>query len=792
MRRGLGVSLTSMISIALGIGAATAIYSVIHGVVIDPFPYKDVDSLVSIAIQQPGQRGFRTGYTVDQFLEIRERSRIFNGLTVSTISDVLWTGAGDPQQLRGNHTTFDGLDVMGVPAVAGRIFTPSDGAENSETVCVLGYRFWQRQFAGDPSVVGRTLVLNNKSRTVVGVMPKRFMWRGADVYLPLHLRRGEKPEGVQYAHVVGRLKPGVTAAQAEADLEPIIQDLKHQEPTAFPEKYKVGLRTFAETFPSSIREELWLLLAAVALLLVIACANVSNLLLARGLTRWSEMAVRMSVGATRTRLVTQLLTESVVLALIGGLMGVLLAVVGMKAILAIVPPFTIPDESEVRIHLPVLAFSLGVTMLAALLFGLGPALASTKASLAEMLRSAGRGAVGTRGHGMARGALVVLEVALSVVLLTGAGLMLQTLMAVQSVGLGVRTERLLTFRVPLPEVEYPDPARRAAVIEDLLERLEGAPGIEAAAANTWWHPLGNFSLPVQIPSQEQKDTRRVTVHPVSSGYTAMFGIPMKAGRGFTKADVRSGRHVALVSEFFAKRYFEGRDPVGQMVRIPMLKEPPVKLADDQLEVIGVVADTKSGRIDEERPEIYFPHTLVGLSQNLTVRSTGEDPNSALPAVRAAVRELGRAQPLTDVKTIDARISEQMLSGRRFNAILFGVFGFLGLALAVIGIYGVMANSVNRRTNEFGVRMAMGAAAGDIYRLVLVEGSRLLLAGVALGTIAAVYASRLLTSMVWRAQVFDPMTVATVGLVLVAAGLAACWLPARRAGRLAPMTALRFD
>ena len=792
IRRTPGTSLTAILSIALGIGAATAIYSVIYGVVLDPFPYKDVASLMSVTIQEPGQRGYRTGYTLDQFLEIRERNRIFSGTTFSTISNVLWTGEGDPQQLRGNHTTFDGLEVMGVPALTGRIYTPADGADNAEAVCVLGYRFWQRQFGGDPRVVGRTLMLNGKARTVAGVMPPRFMWRGAEVYLPVHARRGESPEGVRYVHLTGRLKPGVTAAQAEADLRPIIDELKRREPAAFPEKYRVGLLSFAETFPSGIRDELWLLLAAVGLLLLIACANVSSLLLARGLERASEMAVRLSVGAGRGRLIRQLLTESMVLALCGGALGVLMAWVGMKAILAVVPPFTIPDESEVRIHLPVMGFSVLVTMATALLFGLGPALAASKANLVDALKSGGRGAIAGRGHVFVRGALVVAEVALSVVLLTGAGLMIRTLVAVETVDLGVRTERLLSLRVPLTDLKYPDPARRADVMEQLLDRLQGAPGVEAAAVNTWWHPLGNFAVPVEVPSRAEQDKRRVTVNPVSDGYFGVYRIVLRSGRALTEADVSGRRHVAVVSEQFARRYFEGRSPLGQVLRIPILKEPPVRLADDSMEIVGVAADTASGNWREAQPELYFPHTLTGMSNCLTVRAIGEDPMTALPAVRAEIQAIDRELPVTDVKTIEARMGDQLLSGRRFNAILFGVFAGLGLVLALVGIYGVLANSVSRRTNEIGVRMAMGASGGDVQRLVVGEGARVLALGLGIGTVAAVWSSRLLEQMVWRVKPFDPLTVGAVIVVLVVAGVAASWIPARRASRVDPMSALRHN
>lgn len=784
--------MTAVLSIALGIGAATAIFSVIHGVILDPFPYKDVDSLMSVAIQEPGQRGFRTGYTVDQFLEIQERSRIFSAVSVSTISDVLWTGSGDPQQLRGNHTTFGGLELMGVPAAAGRIYSAVDGNDNAESVCVLGYRFWQRQFGGDPGVVGRTMRLNGKQRTVVGVMPPRFMWRGADVYLPVHFRRGEQPEAVRFVHLVGRLRGGVTAAQVEADLRPIIEDLKRREPAAFPEKFRIGLRTFAETFPSGIREELWMLLAAVGLLLLIACANVSSLLLARGLARGSEMAVRLAVGAGRGRLVRQLLTESMALGLVGGVLGVGLAWAGMKGILAVVPPFTIPDESEVRIHLPVLVFSMLVTMAAAVIFGLGPALASTKTNVADALRSGGRGSVAARGHGRARSWLVVGEVALSVVLLVSAGLMIRTLLAAQNAALGVKPDRLLTLRVPMTAQKYPEAARRAELMEGLLERLEGAPGVQAAAVNTSWHPMGNFSVPVEVASQARQDNRRVTIHPVSAAYLSVYSIPLKSGRGLTRGDTRERRHVAVVSERFVRRYFPEGAALGKVVRIPALKEPPSSLADDQLEVVGVVGDTAGGGLVDERPELYFPHTLLGLSDCLTVKAASEDPLVALPAVRAAVREMDADQPASDVRTVEHRITERFHSGRRFNALLFGVFASLGLTLAAIGIYGVMANSVSRRTNEIGVRMAMGAGEGDIYRMVFGEGGRLLLIGVAVGLVAAAAASRLLAEMVWKARVFDPLTMGAVALLLGVVGLGACWLPARRGARVEPMAALRFD
>jgi predicted permease len=393
---------------------------------------------------------------VDQFLDLREHSTIFEGVTASTISDVFWTGRQVPERLRGNHTTYDGLTIMGVPALAGRIFTDADRGSD---VCVLGYRFWQRQFAGDHSVVGQTLLLNGRARTVVGVMPPRFMWRGADVYLPLEFRRGIKTEGVRMVHVLGRLKPGVTPARAAADLTPVIDHMRQQAPASFPAQYKVGLLSFADTFPSGISDVLWALFAAVGLLLLITCANVSNLLLAHSQHRAREMAIRTSLGAPRRRLIRQLLTESAVVAILGGVFGIAVAWAGMKGILAMVPPFTIPDEADVKLNLPVLAFAAAVSMGTAILFGLLPALQTARRNIVEPLKSGGRTGAG-RKESWLSSSLVVTEVGLSLILLVAAALMVRSLARVTATDYGVNTANVLVARIPLDPSRYATPERR--------------------------------------------------------------------------------------------------------------------------------------------------------------------------------------------------------------------------------------------------------------------------------------------------------------------------------------------
>lgn len=782
-----GVAVTAILSLALGIGAVTAIFSVIHGVVLDPFPYKDVDSLMSIRITEQGQSGGRTGYTVDQFLDFREHSSVFSGVTASTISDVFWTGRPAPERLRGNHTTYDGLAIMGVPALIGRIFTEAD---QDADVCVLGFRFWQRQFAGDHAVLGERMLLNGKWRTVIGVMPPRFMWRGADVYLPLEFRRGEAQEGVRFVHVLGRLKPGVTTAEAEADLLPIVDEMRQREPAAFPSSYRVGLLSFADTFPSGITNVLWALFAAVGLLLLITCANVSNLLLAQALHRAKEMAIRVSLGAQRLRLVRQLLTESTVVALLGGALGVALAWIGMKGILAMVPPFTIPDESDVRLNVPVLLFAAAVSMATAIVFGLLPALQASRGDVIEPLKAGGR--TGTsRRESWVSGGLVVAEVGLSLMLLVAAALVVGSLMRVTAVDYGVDTHGVLVARVPLDPSRYAEPARRAALATELLDRIKDVPAVEGAAVNTGYHPFGNTAAPVLVPGIE--DERVVTVHSISEDYPGIFRIPLRKGRLLESNDVLARRHLAVVSESFAERYLPGREALGASFRIPRLSTPPFSLESDAFEIVGVVADTTGAFLREQRPEVYIPYTLPSPANfGLVVRSRSGDAAALVPVVREAMASIDRDQPLTDTEPIDQNIARFVVAGPRFSVILFGVFGVLGLALVSVGIYGVISNAVTRRVREFGIRMALGATLGDVVRHVVGQGARLIGLGLVLGLIGAFATARYLGSMLQDGPSFDIVSALGVAALLAAVGLLASWLPARKAAKIEPVGALRSE
>ena len=786
-----GFTATAVISLALGIMATTAIYSVLRAVVLDPFPYKDVDNLMSVRVMNATQRGSRTFYSVDQYLQIAERNTIFEGTIASTISDVLWTGDGDPQRLRGNHGPFNTFDVMGVPPLMGRTPTADDAKPGAEPVAVLGYRFWQRQFAGDPGVLGRQMQLNGISRTVIGIMPKRFMWRGADVYLPVTFERGRVVEGVRIVHLLGRLKAGVTPVQAEADLKPIITDLKKQYADQFPDQWRVGLLPFKETFPSGITRDIWVLFGAVALLLLIACANVSNLLLSKVASRQREMTVRAALGANRRRLLRQLLTESLILALLAGAVGTALAYVGLPAILSIVPPGMIPDESEIALNRSVLGFAIVVSALTSIICGLAPALQSSSTDLVSSMREAGRGVSGSARQAILRKTLVVVEVALALMLLAGSSLLVRTYAAMQGVELGVRPERLLTMRIPLAATNYPDAPRRIAFFNDLLGRVGAVPGVEAVGLNTGLHPLGNWRLPIEVSGMPTA-SEPVIIHQINAGYPAALGIRLSTGRLFTDGEVVSGQHVALVNERFVRTRLEDRPALGLVVRIPGLKQPPLSVPDVAFQIVGVVRDTlNQGLADPTLPEIFLPFTTTGMANLLAVR-TSMDPASVNRSVIGQVYAIDRNQPVSEVRALDVVLRDFEYATPRFNITLLGVLAFVGLMLAIVGVYGVMSTAVAQQRHEIGVRMALGASATSIARMVIVRGSWMLGIGIVLGLLGAAGVARLLARQVWNVSPFDPLAFALVALVLLITGLQACIWPARRAARIDPIIALRDE
>lgn len=788
--RGRGFTITAVLSLALGIMAATAMYSVIHGVVLNPFPYKDVDNLVSIAIRNPELRGWRTSYSVDEYVELSERASIFEGAALSTISDVLWVNNGEPLRLRGNHISRNGFDVMGVPALLGRAVS---GAEaEPDTKAVLGYRFWVRQFGGNPAVLGATLVLNGRPRTIVGIMPARFMFRGADVYLPTQYRRGEKPDGVEYGMLTARRKAGVNDAKAAADLAPIIGELAKQFPSRYPPKYRIELITFKETFPSGIRNVLWIMFGAVGLLLLIACANVSNLLLARASSRQREIAMRAALGAGRFRLFRQLLTESLLLGIGGGILGAALSVVALKAIMALVPSGTIPDEAQVSLSLPVMAFSFGLCLITTMIFGFAPALHGSRGELAVTLKEAGRSNAGSKRMGWLRGSLVVVELSFAIILLSGAGLFLHTLVRLVNAPLAVGIDNRLVMRIPLDSKRYTTPERRSAFISQLLDGIANLPGVLGVGINAGLHPLGSMDFPVDIPGAAAPDKRPVNLHQVNTGYLKATGIDFVNGRWLEESDIGARRHVAIVNQTFSKRYFAGGTPLGKTIKMWRLKQPPFTVADDSFEIVGVVEDAiHELHNNDAHPEAYIPYSITGIADTLVVH-TSSDPMRMAPAIRAEIYKLDPAQFADGATTLAALLDRDAYSKGRFNVWLMGVFATLGLALSVIGVYGLLAQIVSLQRREFGVRMAIGAGFGNIVGLILGRGIRLMTTGLLIGIVATLLLLRRFGLQLGVTDPYNPTALAGACALLFVAGIVACLIPAVRAGRTNPLEALRLE
>lgn len=792
LRAAPGFAAVAVVSLSLGIGAATVIFSIVHAVVIDPFPYRDPDTLVSVIARAPGDRGLGSYYETDDFLDIAEHSRIFDGVIASTISDVTWTGSGDPERLRGNFVTTNTFDVMGVPPLVGRAITPQDGRPDAPPVVVLGYRFWQRRFGGDRGVIGQAMRLNGAVRTVVGVMPRRFMWRGADVYVPVVFHRGETIADVRAVHLLGRLKPGVTPAQADADLRPVLTEIWRRDGEGPPpSSFTIELASFKKMFRSGLAETLWVLLAAVGLLLLIACANVSNLLLARASAREREIAIRAALGADGWRIGRQLLTEGLVMALAGGALGIAAARVGLTAVLAIIPAGTIPDESHVRLNLPVAVFAVVVSLACTLIVSLLPAIQAARRDVVTPLKDARTAGGAPRGR--VRSVLVVVEVALSVVLLVGAAMMVRSLVRLSQEDLGVPTDQILTLRVPLAERRYPNVERRAQFMTAVLDRVRAVPGVSIATTSSALPVYGGFGSLIEVPGNPSAGRRGAIVHETTADYNRLAALRLVTGRYLESGDVVSARHVAVVNETFVQRYLGDQPPLGRRVKLVYLGAPPVSATDDTVEVVGVIADRINAGMRREGPlpEVHVPFTL-GASRMFVLVRSDVPPSRIQEQVRRQIYAVDADQPVTDVRTLAAVFDEYTLSGARFSLVLFGLFAAMGVTMAMIGVYGVLSYAVARQTPEIGVRLALGASRGDILQMVLTRGARLLAIGLVLGIAGGFAAARVIASQVWGAQAIDVAALAGVIIVLGVVGLQACLWPALRATRVNPLIALRSE
>jgi predicted permease len=800
-RRNTGFTVVALLSLMLGIGASIALFSVVYGVLIAPYPYARPNQIWAPAVVGPTDavNGWHW-YSQREMQEI-EKLPAFSEVMATSVKPVMMTGGINPENFYGVFLTGGAFNFLEVKPLIGRTIQPFDLGPGGEPapVVVLSYGYWQRFFSGDPHAIGRTITLDDVPHTIIGVMPPRFgWWTNESFWLPLRMDPKD-PTGLA---VILRLAPGVTQHAAEQQLNQLNVRFAAEHPDNYPKgKLRTILLNYMDITVASgdMSQSLHLLLAAVGLLLLIACVNVANLQLARTTGRAREIAMRLAIGAGRGRLVRQLLTESVLLSVVGGALGVLFALGATRLIVMLIPPNYVPNESRITINGYVLLFSLVVSMLTGILFGLAPALRSSRPNLVDTLKDGGGGATGSlRGRAM-RSWLVVAEISLSVILLAGASLAVRGFVQVLHVDPGFQPERVLRIDVTLAPKRYPTWQQRNTLDRSLLESVTNLPGVQAAEIGNEGLPSSGFRLPFTLAGQPRADSRQVELALVSSRYPQTLGIPLKRGREFTGAEIESGMRVALINESAARLWPAGQDPVGRTMQIDGLAQ----VADDPqvlaapgvaagVTVVGVIGDIKNdGLGGAVFPAVYLPYTVFAPPQReLAVRTTG-DPLALVNAVRLKARDLDKDLAVGKPETLDERLSEETQQPRFFMA-LFSAFAGLGLALAAIGIYSVISYNVTQRVQEIGVRMALGAKRGDILKLILLIVAKFASFGLAIGLVGSLLIERLVRFQMFARTSFGAAPLATIILLLAAVSLLAAWLPAARAGNLDPVTALRHE
>jgi predicted permease len=794
MRKKPAFAATAILTLALAIGGNTAMFTVIRAVLLKPLPYRDADRLVHIS----------GNATPTRFAEMQAGAHSFTGLGAFTgPDDVTLSGDAEPEVLHGFLVSANFLRILAVDPLRGRGFRPEEDAPGGAPAVMISADLWQRRFAGDPRIIGKTVTLDAAPYFIIGVLPPRFRFPfpGVDLWLTAPSEAPRIPPRSRalspFLSIFGRLRPGVTLAQADAEMKVIRRQYAQAHPAMLDAKPKtpVEVTPMKDDLVRNVRSMLWMLCGAVGFVLLIACANVASLLLARATFRSREMAVRAALGAARPRLIGQLLAESVLLSLAGGILGVLLAVWSLRAI-PLIASFDLPRAAEIHPDGTVLGFAAALSLVTAALFGLAPALAASRPDLMRVLRASGEAASSGAPRGVlaglnTRGLLLVGQIALSIVLLIGAALLIESVSRLRGVHLGFNPAHLLTTQLSLPPTRYDTALKRASFFQELARRVESSRGIHGATAALSLPMMGYPGTPVQDaakPLLKLNERLLATYIDVTPGYFRTLEIPLRRGREFTERDTEDAPRVAIIDETLARRFWpaypQGQDPVGQRLWVGGVNPKPAQ-------IVGIAADVHQSLESSAWPETVY----VSFAQNplpsamLAVRTEG-DPLRFASAVRAQVRALDQDQAISNVRSMDAMVEEQV-GPRRLLVILLGSFAGVALLLALMGIYGVVAYSVAQRTREMGIRRALGAQQGDILRLVVAQGFRFALAGVAVGIAGAYGLTRLMESLLFHVSATDPATFVGVGLLFLIVALAASYIPARRATRVDPMAALRI-
>ena len=781
----------AVLALAIGIGANTAIFSVVNAILLRPLPYKNFERISMIWMDNQKLGVAEDWHSYPNYADFKEQNQSYEDMAAFNGRSFNLTGAGDPVRIVGAWTTASLFSVLGVEPMLGQVFTEAEEEPGKDLVVVLSHGLWQRRFGSDPGIVGQPINMNGVNRTVLGVMPASFSFpdKQTEVWIPLALApQGRQARNLIMFKAVGRLKPGIKIAQAQQDMGAIAKRLDDEYSKS---GYGINLVFLRDQETKGVKTALLVLLGAVGFVLLIACANVANLLLARAAIREKEIAIRLALGAGRKRIVRQLLTESLLLGAIGGAVGLLLAVWGLDALIAL-SPADVPHLDQTGIDLRVLVFTLLVSLLTGLIFGLVPALQASSPDLNDALKEGGRGAGGGTRAVRIRNILVVSEIALSLVLLVGAGLLIRSFIRLQQFELGFNAENLLTMRIQLPGSKYKDGKQVANFYQQLLERIQAVPGVRSAGAIssvflTDTPSSTNFTIEGR-PIPVGAEAIEVPLDSVTSGYFKVMGIPLLEGREFDERDVTGAPPVAIVNQTFARRFFANEDPIGKRY----VYGTPAPDNNQWITIVGVVGDMRRTGFDRPvRPETFLPEGQASDNRlTIVARTTGE-PSALAGAMRSEVWAIDKDQSVYDIKTMRQILSE-MLSQRRFSMLLLGIFAAAALTLAAVGIYGVMSYAVSQRTREIGLRMALGAERRDVMKLVVGQGIALAAIGVGVGLVLAVALTRLMSSLLFGVAATDPITFAGVSVLLTGVALGACFVPARRAARVDPMVALRYE
>jgi putative ABC transport system permease protein len=813
-------TLIAVLTLALGIGANTAIFSVVDAVLLRPLPYPEANRLVFLWSTMNGQGVAQSGSALPDYLGWRDQNQVFEGLAGFYYGDFnLSSDSAAPERIQGAYVTANFFQVLRISPAQGRLFANDEEQFGKHRVVLLSYALWQRRFAGERDIVGRQIKLAGESYTVAGVMPRGLPFFDnlpeVELWTPIAFAPDDNmaTRNNHFINLVGRLKPGVTREQAQADVSAIARRMEEQEPG------NKGLGALVvpmqEQITGDSRKALLILLGAVAFVLLVACVNVANLLLARASARERELAIRASLGASRARIVRQVIIECLPLGLIGGLFGALLAIWGIDLLSSLLPA-SLPRGNAITVNGRVLIFTFALVLLTILIFGLLPALQAAGGNVRESLNEGGRSGIGSRKQGRVRRVLVIAEVALALVLLVGSGLMVRSFIKLRQVDVGFTAHNVLTMRVPLPDAKYPipqnitDPREPAglAFFDQLLTRVEALPGVQSATAATilplgagdGWGKFLSIEGRAAPASLDQVPLVRFVL--VSQDYFQTFGITLRQGRAFTAQDKSNSQPVAIINERLARRFFPNEDPIGKTIWMgpPEHLLPPEAQTPENRSprrtIVGVVSDVKGGNLNQPTTsQVYAPlsqYRREGWNNGLMLAvRTSTPPETLTSAIREQVRALDADQPITNVRTMNELLN-RTLSDAKFSLLLFGLFAGVALVLAAIGIYGVMATAVTQRTHEFGLRMALGAQTRDVLRLVIGQGMLLVVIGIAAGLLSAVALTRLMSTLLFGVSPNDPVTLALITVLLAVVALLACFIPARRATKVTPVEALRYE